>query len=89
MFLLLFWLIYVVGLSVKAAGKIGGSLATWKWLAPEIIDANSEDYDEKSDIFSIGVSVLFVFLLTFEGSILGNSDQAMAIRRYEVKFFCA
>ncbi|KAH3743397.1 leucinerich repeat kinase [Pelomyxa schiedti] len=43
------------GLSVRAAGKVAGNLSTWQWLAPEVIDCHAEDYDEKSDIFSLGI----------------------------------
>ncbi|KAH3757190.1 leucinerich repeat kinase [Pelomyxa schiedti] len=43
------------GLSVRAAGKVAGNLSTWQWLAPEVIDCHSEEYDEKSDIFSLGI----------------------------------
>ncbi|KAH3758484.1 leucinerich repeat kinase [Pelomyxa schiedti] len=42
------------GLSVTAAGKVSGNLATWQWLAPEVIDS-SNSYDERSDIFSFGI----------------------------------
>lgn len=45
----------IVGLSVRAAGKVGGTLTTWQWLAPEVIDSQSDAYDEQSDIFSLGV----------------------------------
>eukprot|EP01105_Mastigella_eilhardi_P017879 TRINITY_DN4121_c0_g1_i1.p1 TRINITY_DN4121_c0_g1~~TRINITY_DN4121_c0_g1_i1.p1 ORF type:complete len:1814 (+),score=437.08 TRINITY_DN4121_c0_g1_i1:50-5443(+) len=42
------------GLSLRS-GKISGTLSTWQWLAPEIIDSENESYDEQSDIFSLGM----------------------------------
>ena len=34
---------------------IAGSLGTWQWLAPEVIDRGNEHYDEYSDIYSFGI----------------------------------
>ncbi|KAH3744221.1 leucinerich repeat kinase [Pelomyxa schiedti] len=42
------------GLSLQVAGKVTGNLATWQWLAPEVLEAR-EEYDESSDLFSAGV----------------------------------
>ncbi|KAH3760136.1 leucinerich repeat kinase [Pelomyxa schiedti] len=43
------------GLSIRVAGKVAGVLSTWQWLAPEIIDAQSDGYDEQADVFSLGI----------------------------------
>ncbi|KAH3742877.1 leucinerich repeat kinase [Pelomyxa schiedti] len=43
------------GLSVRVAGKVAGVLSTWQWLAPEMIDAQSDGYDEQADVFSLGI----------------------------------
>ena len=34
---------------------IGGLGKTWQWLAPEVIDADSTQFDQRSDIYSFGV----------------------------------
>ena len=43
------------GLSRLVERKIGGVLGTWQWLAPEVIDNDTSEYDERSDIYSFGV----------------------------------
>lgn len=45
------------GLSRLAGGQISGALATWQWLAPEVIGGASsmDTYDERSDIYSFGI----------------------------------
>ena len=43
------------GLSRLVETKIGGFLGTWQWLAPEVIDTDTSDYDERSDIYSFGI----------------------------------
>eukprot|EP01105_Mastigella_eilhardi_P027774 TRINITY_DN876_c0_g1_i1.p1 TRINITY_DN876_c0_g1~~TRINITY_DN876_c0_g1_i1.p1 ORF type:complete len:1335 (-),score=198.02 TRINITY_DN876_c0_g1_i1:3763-7671(-) len=45
------------GLSVRAA-QMSGTLITWPWLAPEVIDAQNDEYNEQSDIFSLGIVML-------------------------------
>ena len=49
------------GLSRRVAPKIKGMLATWQWLAPEIIDAESDQYDQRADIYSFGVVLWEIF----------------------------
>lgn len=43
------------GLALRVSKEVGGTLKTWQWLAPEVISADSEGYDEKSDVFSFGI----------------------------------
>ena len=43
------------GLSRRVAPKIKGFLGTWQWLAPEVIDSGSDQYDQRADIYSFGV----------------------------------
>lgn len=44
-------------MALHVSNKVAGVLKTWQWLAPEVISVSSESsgYDEKSDIFSLGV----------------------------------
>lgn len=43
------------GLSTLVAPEVGGLLATWQWLAPEVFDPlNKQGYDQRSDIYSLG-----------------------------------
>lgn len=32
-------------------------LSTWQWLAPEVIDHQNTDYDERADIYSFGTQI--------------------------------
>jgi len=43
------------GLSRLVAPSMGGALATWQWLAPEVLDPDSKHYDERSDMYSFGI----------------------------------
>ena len=37
------------GLARLVAPDIAGSLGTWQWLAPEVLDKTNRQYDERSD----------------------------------------
>ena len=42
-------------MSTLVAPEVGGLLATWQWLAPEVFDPlNKQGYDQRSDIYSLG-----------------------------------
>ena len=43
------------GLSRLVYKKIGGILLSWQWIAPECLDSTNISYDEKSDIYSLGM----------------------------------
>eukprot|EP00008_Paramoeba_atlantica_P000960 CAMPEP_0201503956 /NCGR_PEP_ID=MMETSP0151_2-20130828/84944_1 /ASSEMBLY_ACC=CAM_ASM_000257 /TAXON_ID=200890 /ORGANISM="Paramoeba atlantica, Strain 621/1 / CCAP 1560/9" /LENGTH=714 /DNA_ID=CAMNT_0047897655 /DNA_START=1301 /DNA_END=3445 /DNA_ORIENTATION=- len=43
------------GMSRRVNLSIGGLGKTWQWLAPEVIDADSIRFDEKSDLYSFGM----------------------------------
>lgn len=43
------------GLSRHVENFLGETLPTWRWLAPEVIDFESQNYDEKSDIYSFAI----------------------------------
>jgi len=43
------------GLSRLVAPNMGGALATWQWLAPEVLGPTSKHYDEKSDTYSFAI----------------------------------
>ena len=43
------------GLSAFVAHEVAGSLMTWQWLAPEVLDFDARSYDERSDIYSYGI----------------------------------
>ena len=49
------------GLSRLVETKIGGSLGTWQWLAPEVINTETLEYDERSDVYSFGMVCYEVF----------------------------
>lgn len=44
-------------MALRVSSRLAGVLKTWQWLAPEVISVSSESsgYDEKSDIFSLGI----------------------------------
>lgn len=43
------------GLAREVLQETSGILKAWQWLAPEIIDPDKNEYDEKSDIYSYGM----------------------------------
>ena len=43
------------GLSRRVAYKIKGFLGTWQWLAPEVINTEADQYDQRADIYSYGI----------------------------------
>ena len=43
------------GLSRHVENYLGETLPTWRWLAPEVIDFESQKYDERSDIYSFAI----------------------------------
>jgi hypothetical protein len=43
------------GLARSVEPSVGGFLKAWQWLAPEVIDAQSTTYDERSDVYSLGM----------------------------------
>ncbi|KAH3743624.1 leucinerich repeat kinase [Pelomyxa schiedti] len=53
------------GLSITAAGGVKGNLNTWQWLAPEVIDSDTEKYDCQSDIFSLGIVIFEILTRSF------------------------
>jgi serine/threonine protein kinase len=44
-----------LGLAVSSHNKLGRHLATWQWLAPEVINLTRAGYDIRSDIYSFGI----------------------------------
>jgi serine/threonine protein kinase len=45
------------GLSRSVADKISGMLGSWQWMAPEVIDANNNLFDETADTYSFGIVI--------------------------------
>ena len=43
------------GLSKKVNNSFNEVLPTFRWLAPEVIDLNYTNYDERSDIYSFAI----------------------------------
>ena len=43
------------GLALFVNREVGGVLGSWQWLAPEAIDSEASGYNEKVDIFSLGI----------------------------------
>jgi len=43
------------GLSAFVAQDVAGSLLTWQWLAPEVLNYDVKSYDERSDIYSYAI----------------------------------
>lgn len=43
------------GLSRHVENVLGETLPTWRWLAPEVINFESQSYDERSDIYSFAI----------------------------------
>ncbi|KAH3760740.1 leucinerich repeat kinase [Pelomyxa schiedti] len=46
------------GLSERLIPQASGLLLTWQWIAPEALDATNCVYDEKSDVYSLGMVIL-------------------------------
>jgi serine/threonine protein kinase len=40
---------------VSSDGFSSGYLRTWQWLAPEVIDPEKNEYDERADLYSYGM----------------------------------
>jgi serine/threonine protein kinase len=43
------------GLASKVLTSLNEVLFTWQWLAPEVIDSDSGQYDERADTYSYGI----------------------------------
>jgi len=43
------------GLAESVFNSTNSQLATWQWLAPEVLDSSSRGFDERSDIYSFGI----------------------------------
>ncbi|KAH3762642.1 TKL protein kinase [Pelomyxa schiedti] len=46
------------GLSERLIPQASGLLLTWQWIAPEAMDTRISSYDEKSDVYSLGMVIL-------------------------------
>jgi serine/threonine protein kinase len=68
------------GLSRQASPNLNQMLPTWKWLAPEVIDANSSGYDQRADVYSFGV-VLWELATNMDSPFGEFKDQVPVIKQ--------
>jgi len=43
------------GLARRVFSSVSGFFGTWQWLAPEVIDIDTEEFTEKADVYSFGI----------------------------------
>ena len=43
------------GMTRQVAPYVSEMLGTWQWLAPEVLNVINPRYDERSDVFSLGM----------------------------------